>query len=1030
MLSLEQLLHYNGHIGSKTCHQQMGAFIFGKTTNFLIFDLRISLLFLRRSISLLRTLNLNVARRQVIFLGCNQFAVDSLLKQSSKFFQFNSKLKFGSSVILPYFLLDSWIRGGFTNFKKIRRFLRYVKIILVFAKRYSEDRLKFRAGLRKQRPIVRLRCPSSLRKRWKILLGGHFSGFDSIEYFPTLAINFKLSNKVWLNLECSRVELPLISVIDAAVDPRGVSYPIPGNENSLLFLHLLLFLFINNIKISIFSFFCKFFLLIFSEIKSYFAITALKKMPQNSSVNPQLHLTSFFPISHALLSFFPLFSLKFKNQFSALFFLQLKRLFLFSISGFLSYYCSFIEVYKYPRVRHATLWFCILRKFLILKKLQFMYYFFLGSFLKLTFVVHRIFTKVTSLFKIRNKSLLFSYKRYSFSSLATRDIANFSKVGRVFSNFTLNFTKNLITGLPRRLRLSLSQQKFFFKLKISQRVNYSSLFKTKFRFASRKLSLQQLIIFPFTRFNKRLVRSHIFRSLSSTFQIVVNWKILKRRTTKFSLPVLRYKFIKFFKLRRFFIPKMFRKYIFFSRQEKKKLRFIQPIKRKRYLKIPFFRTFSFKSNFRKYRHRRLFKQQWKLTKNTFLLARYLFKNGQTFFFHSLRNLRRRRSLCDLPLILGELASYTFSKNGQFKFRGTLKKKYQNHNLKYEYFLWFRNFVKQSRALAIEQRAQIKEEHRKNREAELLSKRRTRWKRLEDAIAEITNSELFKKTVAKDQAEREAAEAAARAEADAAIPFETRVQMIESMGEASLRRLRADFVKLQLFLSGGLKPITKSDNLQLNLEALSQARLDFEAYLPKLKEIFKEDNKDDALILDEIKSFFLETSPYKPLLNQFQSNWAARNSFSFKRLHNILRIKAKTSSKLVFHRVKQSKKAKYLSSEFRPNFSFALLNYNQLCSFNLIKHKILLDMILKTRKLNFYNQKFKFLNRKRIWSLNRLNLRRNFFLYRVKKKKFTQGFFKHRFLECILPKKQSKFAGPFVKLLRIITLFLILKKINY
>ena len=97
MLSVEQLLQYNGHLGSTAMHlnTQMGLFVFGQVGKLMVFDLRISILFLRRSISLLRILNLNVARRQIVFIGCHP-TIDSLLNSANRFFEYKHYPLFGT----------------------------------------------------------------------------------------------------------------------------------------------------------------------------------------------------------------------------------------------------------------------------------------------------------------------------------------------------------------------------------------------------------------------------------------------------------------------------------------------------------------------------------------------------------------------------------------------------------------------------------------------------------------------------------------------------------------------------------------------------------------------------------------------------------------------------------------------------------------------------------------------------------------------------------------------------------------------
>jgi ribosomal protein S2 len=554
MLSIEQLLNYNGHVGSNSCkfNTQMGLFILGQLGNLMLFDLRISILFLRRSISLLRILNLNVARRQVVFIGCH-FSVDNFLKRANQFFEYKFEPLFGLQVFRPYFLLTTWIRGCFSNFKKIRKFICYIKLILAFAKKYTKDYSEYIAGKLLSKPYSIMRAPSFLRKRWSLMLGGHFSGFDSIEFFPAFAINFKLSNKVWFTSECCCVDLPNISIVDSFSDPRGVSFPIPGNENSIQYLYLILFLFINNIKISILSYHLRFFSKILFEFEKYPILVKYNLSNKTPIKKNILNILSLkFP---SLQFFFENFSLTFRNFRECCFYLKIKRFFFFTyFNHLLSRFDTNYQVgfqFKY------RVYFLILFQFFAMPIL----------------ILRKIFTKISHYFRSLKYSLNFSFKKY---------FLNFSNQLNPIKHLNLlNFRKNTFKEslLVRQKRkgiqyLTKHQQFFFFR----NSIHFQNLPCLRFSHIIRNLNLQSLILFMPSRSSSRNYNVKHKFALFSEYSLMSASKFkLKKKKNRYLIGALRYKYIKLLSLRQFFPKKFFKKHVYISRKSLKALRLVSKI---------------------------------------------------------------------------------------------------------------------------------------------------------------------------------------------------------------------------------------------------------------------------------------------------------------------------------------------------------------------------------------------------------------------------------------------------------------------
>ena len=211
-VSLAQLLEAGVHFGHKAYrwNPKMFPYIYTERNNIHILDLV-------QSAQLLKEANLYIksaAEKDKIFLfvGTKRQA-SSLVAQEAK--RSNS-----------YYINHRWLGGMLTNWVTLKSRIDRLKTL-----EQEEADQVFNLLPKKE---------ASLRRKELEKLRKHLNGVKDMERLPDVAIIIDQKREITAIKECRKLGIPIISILDTNCDPDLVDIPIPGNDDAVRSIKLIL----------------------------------------------------------------------------------------------------------------------------------------------------------------------------------------------------------------------------------------------------------------------------------------------------------------------------------------------------------------------------------------------------------------------------------------------------------------------------------------------------------------------------------------------------------------------------------------------------------------------------------------------------------------------------------------------------------------------------------------------------------------------------------------------------------------------
>ena len=211
-ISLSQLLEAGVHFGHKAYrwNPKMFPYIYTERNNIHILDLV-------QSAQLLKEANTYVeaeAKKNKIFLfvGTKRQA-SSLIAQEAKRCD-------------SYYVNHRWLGGMLTNWVTLKSRIERLKTL------EQEEVDQVFELLPKKEASLRLKELEKLRK--------HLNGIKDMERLPDVAIIVDQKREMTAVRECRKLGIPIISILDTNCDPDLVDIPIPGNDDAVCSIKLIL----------------------------------------------------------------------------------------------------------------------------------------------------------------------------------------------------------------------------------------------------------------------------------------------------------------------------------------------------------------------------------------------------------------------------------------------------------------------------------------------------------------------------------------------------------------------------------------------------------------------------------------------------------------------------------------------------------------------------------------------------------------------------------------------------------------------
>ena len=211
-ISLSKLLEAGVHFGHKSYrwNPKMFPYIFSEVNNVHILDLVQCANLLNKA-----TEYLNKAAREdktFLFIGTKRQASTLIAKEATRA---NS-----------YYVNHRWLGGMLTNWITVKERIKRLKEL------EEQEVAKTFDYLTKKEAALRRKELKKLRK--------HLDGIKEMKQLPDIVIVIDQKREITAIRECRKLNIPIVSILDTNCDPDLVDIPIPGNDDAVRSIKLIL----------------------------------------------------------------------------------------------------------------------------------------------------------------------------------------------------------------------------------------------------------------------------------------------------------------------------------------------------------------------------------------------------------------------------------------------------------------------------------------------------------------------------------------------------------------------------------------------------------------------------------------------------------------------------------------------------------------------------------------------------------------------------------------------------------------------
>tara|TARA_B100001142_G_C14277177_1_gene633311 strand:+ start:92 stop:790 length:699 start_codon:yes stop_codon:yes gene_type:complete len=211
-INLAQLLEAGVHFGHKSYrwNPKMFSYIYTEKNNIHILDLV-------QSIQLLKKANSYAALqakegKKFLFIGTKRQASNIIAEQAER--------------SDSYYVNHRWLGGMLTNWVTLKTRIQRLKEL------EEQERNEVFNLLPKKEASIRQKELNKLRK--------HLNGVKKMTTLPDVAIIIDQNREMTAIKECRTLGIPIISILDTNCDPDLIDIPIPGNDDAIRSIRLIL----------------------------------------------------------------------------------------------------------------------------------------------------------------------------------------------------------------------------------------------------------------------------------------------------------------------------------------------------------------------------------------------------------------------------------------------------------------------------------------------------------------------------------------------------------------------------------------------------------------------------------------------------------------------------------------------------------------------------------------------------------------------------------------------------------------------
>ena len=216
---IKQLLEAGVHFGHQTkrWNPKMKKFIFGERSGVYIIDLQQTAQRLKAAGEFLE--DLAAKGRSILFVGTKKQAQDIIVSEATRCGMF--------------YVNQRWLGGTLTNFETIRKSVSRLEDLQTLRAPESS------ASLSKKEKATLDKGIAKLTKK--------LSGIVKMDKLPSALVIVDPKNEDTAVAEAKRLSIPVIALLDTNCDPEDIDYPIPGNDDAIRSIKLIVSVIADNV---------------------------------------------------------------------------------------------------------------------------------------------------------------------------------------------------------------------------------------------------------------------------------------------------------------------------------------------------------------------------------------------------------------------------------------------------------------------------------------------------------------------------------------------------------------------------------------------------------------------------------------------------------------------------------------------------------------------------------------------------------------------------------------------------------------
>jgi len=202
--TIKQLLEAGVHFGHKTMRRnpKMAKYVFGNRNDLSIIDLDQTAKHLYSALKVVREIAKNNGR--ILFVATKKQAFDAVEEAAKRCGQ--------------YHVNNRWLGGMLTNWKTISQSIKTLK-------KTEEQLVNDDLGLNKKERLV--------LDRQRIKLDNALGGIRNMGGSPDLVFIIDINREALAVAEAKKLGVPIMAILDTNCNPDGITFPIPGNDDSV-----------------------------------------------------------------------------------------------------------------------------------------------------------------------------------------------------------------------------------------------------------------------------------------------------------------------------------------------------------------------------------------------------------------------------------------------------------------------------------------------------------------------------------------------------------------------------------------------------------------------------------------------------------------------------------------------------------------------------------------------------------------------------------------------------------------------------